>query len=156
MKLWELVTLPIGWAAIVLGALQLHRLVPETGHAICGPWGCGPDTGALVAVHAGWLAVIGPPVLFAVLRFKLASRIVLRTGLVMLGVGVGGLLGVVAWQRFVWLPQASEWARDYFWQRCGFAVLTAVDWPLIPMVLLAGTLLLLVWMRPAEESLPRS
>lgn len=49
-------------------------------------------------------------------------------------------IAIVAWQWLVWLPQAGAWSKDYIWQRCGFAVVTAVDWPLIPLLLLSGIL----------------
>ena len=38
-------------------------------------------------------------------------------------------LSIVAYQRIVWWPNVTEWHREYFWQRCGFCLLSAVDVP---------------------------
>jgi predicted permease len=50
--------------------------------------------------------------------------------------GIVGVLTIIAWQWLIWLPNASTWSKDYIWQRCGFAIVTSVDFPLIPAVIL--------------------
>jgi hypothetical protein len=61
VRLGEIDLLLMVWAALVLGSLQSRLLLSATAHSICGPWGCGPETAAIVTMHAGWLAIIGPP-----------------------------------------------------------------------------------------------
>ncbi|HBJ37868.1 MAG TPA: hypothetical protein DDZ51_24540 [Planctomycetaceae bacterium] len=64
--------------------------------------------------------------------------------------GLSGVLAIVAWQWLVWLPQAGAWSKDYIWQRCGFAVVTAVDWPLIPLLILSGILWIITAFRQIQ------
>jgi len=45
--------------------------------------------------------------------------------------------------RIVWLPQAGEWSKQYFWQRCGFAVAAAIDFPLLQLTAIGIALRLL-------------
>jgi hypothetical protein len=146
-RLSEIILLPIAWATLVLGALQLKLLVSASAHSVCGPWGCGPETGALAAMHAGWLAAIGPPFVYFPIRLAWRKSSIRRLALGLVIVGLAGILGVFAWQWFVWLPQAGDFARNYFWQRCGFAIITAVDWPLLQLVFLAGILWLVSTVR---------
>ena len=80
-RLVELILLPIAWAALVLGSLQTKLLVSASAHSICGPWGCGPETSAIFAMHAGWLAVIGPPLVDFPLRLKWSSLAIRRMSL---------------------------------------------------------------------------
>ena len=49
--------------------------------------------------------------------------------------GVVGIAGIFLWQWLVWYPEASEYHRRYIWQRCGFLVAVATDWPLIQMII---------------------
>lgn len=139
-RLGEIVVLPIAWAALVLGSLQSKLLVSASAHSVCGPWGCGPETAALVAMHAGWLAVIGPPLVYFPLRLKWPSAAIRRLSFALFSAGLAGVLVIVAWQWLVWLPQTGSWSKDYIWQRCGFAVLTEVDLPLLQLLLLASVL----------------
>ena len=57
--------------------------------------------------------------------------------------GMIGAAGIIAWQWLVWLPRASEWSKPYIWQRCGFSIVTAIDWPLIQMVVIGAILSIL-------------
>lgn len=134
-RLIELTTVPLFWGVLILGALQAKHLVSASKHSICGPWGCGPTTDSLLAIHLGTLAIICPPLIFLPLRLGLAKRSISRMALALLILGVGGIAVIVAWQWFVWLPQSSTWARSYIWQRCGFAILTAVDLPFLQLTL---------------------
>lgn len=54
-----------------------------------------------------------------------------RLSIGLFSAGLTGVLAIVVWQWLVWLPQAGAWSKGYIWQRCGFAVLTAVDWPVV-------------------------
>ena len=136
-RLGEIFVLPLAWAALVFISLQSGQLVSETAHSVCGPWGCGPETGALIAMNAGWLAVIGPPLIYFPLRLKWSNSAIRRLSIGLFLAGFTGVLVIVAWQWLVWLPNAGERSKDYIWQRCGFAVVTAVDWPVIPLLILS-------------------
>ena len=148
-RLGEIVFIPIAWAAIVLGSLQSKFLVSASAHSVCGPWGCGPETAALVAMHAGWLAFMGPPLIYLPLRLKLQNSAIRKLAFGMFLTGLTGVLAIVAWQWLVWLPQAGPWSKDYIWQRCGFAVVTAIDWPLIPLLILSAILWIITALRPS-------
>jgi hypothetical protein len=139
-RIVEPILLPIAWAAIVLGALQSRFLISSTNHAICGPWGCGPESGALLAMHAGWLAFICPPLIYMPLRLKLSQRAIRKLSVGLFLAGFVGVLVIVAKQWIIWLPQSGAWAREYIWQRCGFAVVVEVDWPFIPLLVVSGIL----------------
>jgi len=107
------------------------------GHGVCGPWGCGPAMQVLVACHLTWLVALTPPTVFLLRRSDRTRR---RTGLVLIALSLVALLAVIVYQRLVWWPAASEWQQPFFWQRCGFVVVTAVDFPLV-QTLLVGTVL---------------
>lgn len=107
-RLSEIVLLPIAWAALVLGSLQSKLLVSASAHTVCGPWGCGPETPALVAIHSGWLAFISPPLIFFPLRLKWPSAAIRRLSYGLFAIGLVGVLAIVAWQWLVWLPQARS------------------------------------------------
>lgn len=140
IRLGQIIFLPISWAALVLGSLQTKHLVSASAQTVCGPWGCGPEISSLVAIHAVWLGVIGPPLIYLPLRLKWPRATIRRLSFGLFLAGLAGILAIVAWQWLVWLPQAGQWSRDFIWQRCGFAVVTAVDWPLIPLLFVSGLL----------------
>jgi hypothetical protein len=131
LNLCEGLALAILWFAVVFASLAIHQLDLANAHSICGPWGCGPTNGALLGMHVGWLAVIWPPLLYLPWRFSWNKMVCRRLGCVFASVGCVGLLGITAWQWMVWLPQAGEFSRSFIWQRCGFAIATAVDWPMV-------------------------
>ncbi|RMF44006.1 MAG: hypothetical protein D6753_03630 [Planctomycetota bacterium] len=133
-RIAELVVLPLAWGGTILAALQTQRLIGPTTHSICGPWGCGPETGALVAMHLGWMAILGPPLLYLPLRMRLSPRCVGRLAAGLVAVAAAGIGAIVAWQWLAWLPSAGAWARPYIWQRCAFAVVTAIDLPLLQVL----------------------
>lgn len=135
-RLLELVVLPVLWALLIFAALQTKGLVSETEHSVCGPWGCGPAIGDLVAMHAAWLAVVGPPLIYFSYRANFSSYLMRSIAAGLFTTGIAGMLTVIAWQWLFWLPSASTWSKDYIWQRCGFAIVTSVDFPLIPAVIL--------------------
>jgi mannose/fructose/N-acetylgalactosamine-specific phosphotransferase system component IIC len=150
-RLLELGVLPVIWAVFVFAALQTKGIVSEAEHSVCGPWGCGPEIGDLVAMHAAWLAVVGPPLIYFSYKANLSSKLLRRIAVGLFAVGILGMLTVIAWQWLIWLPSASTWSKDYIWQRCGFVIVTSVDFPLIPAVILgmvlAGVNLAREWRR---------
>lgn len=139
-RLGEIVLLPVAWAALVLGSLQSKLLVSASAHSVCGPWGCGPGTQALIAMHALWLGVIGPPLIYLPLRLKWQKAAIHRLSLGLILFGLANVLAIVAWQWLVWLPIAGPQSKNYIWQRCGFAIVTAVDIPVLQFLLLACVL----------------
>lgn len=126
----ELLGLPLLWALGVYGALSLQYSTLANEHAICGPWGCGPTTSALLTMHLAWLAFLAPPMQYFPFRTHLSRKYTQRLSVCFVVVGLAGMTAIVAWQWLFWLPQAGEWSRPYIWHRCGFAIATAVDWPL--------------------------
>jgi hypothetical protein len=139
----ELIGLPILWAALVFLAAKFHQVSTAEEHSICGPWGCGPPTKTLIAVHLGWLAIIGPPLIYFPNRLGWKVKNVSRLAVGLISIGLLGLVILVVWQWFVWLPQSGKGAQAYIWQRCGFSIATAVDLPLLQM-LVTGIALLLI------------
>lgn len=47
------------WGASFYGALALAKVDLGQWAGLCGPWGCLPETGPLMAVHGMWLSLIG-------------------------------------------------------------------------------------------------
>ena len=140
----ELLGVPLIWAIGVFGALSLPYSSLVNEHALCGPWGCGPTTSALLAMHVGWLAFLAPPMLYLPFRIHLGRKLTQYLSVCSVVVGLAGMTAIVAWQWLFWLPQAGEWSRPYIWQRCGFAIATAVDWPLTQLLLIGISLWFLI------------
>ena len=142
-RLLELIGLPLLWGAMVYGAISLNELRFGSDHSICGPWGCGPTTPSLLAMHVGWLALLAPPFMYLPKRIGLSHKAIRRFSSFIALVGLSGVFAIVAWQWIIWLPQAGEWSRQYIWQRCGFAVATAIDFPLLQLTAIGIALRLL-------------
>ena len=151
-RILEFSVLPVIWGGILLSALSMHDMQGFGQHSVCGPWGCGPPTNALLAMHIGWAAAIWPPLFYLPWRLSFSRKTVKGIVLSLTAVGLTGLLAITAWQWIVWLPNASEWARSYIWQRCGFAILTAGDWPF--MQLIAGGIILGSWRLRVSHGTP--
>lgn len=116
-------------AALLYGSLQLQHVPWPVDHGICGPWGCGPPLGALIACHAGWFAFLAGPAWMAKMLIPIRSlRIFGIAGLLL---AVGGLIGVAIVQSMVWWPQANAWVRPYWFQRYLFETATLVDLPVL-------------------------
>jgi hypothetical protein len=132
---WKVGTVAAVWGGAVLLVLQVHQLrLPGTyEHSVCGLWGCGPPLQALLAMHGFWLVLLSLPV--GLCCGLLAPRRLLAVSLLAVVLGTAGIAGVVAWEAEHWLPIASELQRDYFLQRCLFAVGTMTDVPLVQFVL---------------------
>jgi len=142
-RLLELIGLPLLWGALVYGAISLRELRFGSDHSICGPWGCGPTTPSLLAMHVGWLALLAPPFLVLPKRIGLGHKAIQRLSSAIALEGLSGVFAIIAWQWIIWLPQADEWSKQYIWQRCGFAVATAVDFPLLQLTAIGIALRLL-------------
>ncbi len=59
-----------------------------------------------------------------------------RVGLLLVALAGAVLLAMMVHQRLVWWPEASEVQRAYFWQRYGFSIATAVDVPVVQVLLI--------------------
>jgi len=125
----------LGWGIALYAALQVGRLELHSEHGICGPWGCGPPPEALAACHLFWLVLLFPPAL--VIAARLAPRRVHKLGWALAGAAALGIAAVVVHEAITWLPDASDWQRRYFVQRCLFSLATLVEVPL-PELLLVG------------------
>lgn len=140
MRFIEYIVIPLVWGSLLLVALSMHDMQILNQHSVCGAWGCGPPTSALIALHCGWMVVLWPPLVYLPRRLSLPRRAVTVTSLALIAASISGLIGIVIWQWAVWLPNTSEWARPYIWRRCGFVIVTASDWPLLQL-LFAGALM---------------
>jgi hypothetical protein len=124
---WRIIALALGWWAALMGVLQLTHLPGDWGHAICGPWGCGPRLQSLVACHAFWFVVVIP--LVAIPARFWSTRGLLRLGWALLFLGACGLVGVGIWQA------AHDRQADYLVQRYLFLLATLVEVPIVPITL---------------------
>lgn len=123
-----------GWTLALFGTLQVHNLEGQLGHAICGPWGCGPPVSALVGYHAFWCLLIFPVALILGGRMCGVTRRHLGTGLVLVSVA-----GIAALLLLEGLDNSAAEAYPLRW--CLFRVATFVDFPLAQLGI-AG-----IWLR---------
>jgi len=133
------------WAACLTGTLALAELPIGSTHGICGPWGCGPPTQALLACHLAWLVVLVPPAVLLTSSQVSSHPLVQTAGLLLIGSAVVILLAILTYQRVTWWSQAIEWQRPYFWQRYGFSIAIAVDFPILQAMLVG------IWLRFAPN-----
>ena len=156
MRLLEYTVLPLVWGGLLLAVLSTYEAQGFAEHSVCGPWGCGPPTNTLVAIHGAWAIVLWPPLFYLPWRLHLSRKTIKIASTVLMTVGLMGMLGIATWQWTVWLPNASAWARDYIWQRCGFVIVTASDWPLLQLFFAGGLLKIIPWFiqliqKPVDE-----
>ena len=121
----------VAWGACLFGVLQIGQL-PYHGfhqHDICGPWGCGPPTSALLAWHGFWLVLSAPPV--GLMIWCLPVRQLRRIGIALVVVALLIVAAVGVWQAATWLPHLRPGQPSYFAQRLVFAVVTLIDLPVI-------------------------
>ncbi len=118
------------------GTLQLHRFEGVFGHAICGPWGCGPPLVALVGYHAFWLLLIVPPTLVA--SYLIPAEKAVRIGKLLAIAGLGALALLVLEDAVRFLRTAR--GGEHLFQRCLFRLVTFVDFPLGPIGLAGLTM----------------
>lgn len=140
MRLTEYTGLLIVWGSVLLAALSLHEVQAMKTHSICGVWGCGPPTNALLAIHLSWAVAIWPPLLYVPWRFLWSTLVLKRIRRTLAAIGIGGLVTITVWQWMAWYPDATELQKDFIWHRCGFVILTAVDWPFLELLAAAGLL----------------
>ena len=149
MRLLKLLGIPLIWGGSLLGALSLHHVAALDQGSVCGPWGCGPPNSALIAIHASWAIALWPPLFW--LGWRYDTSVSRRLSSASCLIGLLGIAGIVFWQFYDWLPQQRT--SDYIVQRCGFAVMTAIDLPVIE--LLVGGIVLKVasrWKSPDTRS----
>jgi hypothetical protein len=140
------------WTMSLFGVLQVGHITGHGlhQHSICGPWGCGPPTAALVGWHGFWLLLAGPPVGFAVHAWP-AWRL-RNLGLTFFAAGLVLLVGTGICEAMTWLPKIANGEPSCFVQRYLFSVVTMTDVPVIP-VTLSGIVLLMSW-RAKRRSYP--
>lgn len=121
------------WGLTLWGVLQLSNAPVLNSHSVCGIWGCGPPTNALLACHLGWLVFLLPvlPLTRSFGRqFPRASLGLLSSFVVL---SVFGLLAVGLHDLMFWYPAASEAARGYFMRRWAFSAITQTDLPMLEL-----------------------
>lgn len=130
----------IAWASAIGFVLSVHAWPINLGHDVCGPWGCGPPTLTLVSCHLAWITVLGPPSWWLFRRFSNFKSLIAFTGIAASGLATVSVAAHVHWQ---WLPSVSEYYQTYRWQRVGFILATAVEYPILPVGFLAVAIPLL-------------
>ncbi len=131
----------IVWGLTLAVTLSIANWPGDWEHSVCGAWGCAPPLQALVACHVAWLVVLIPPAFIA--RRFVTTKTLKRTSASTLFFAVTGSLVIAANQYVTWLAYASEWQRQFYWQRVGFVILTTVE---LPILELAGlSTLILLW-----------
>ena len=127
------ITLLAVWFAALYGALQIHNVPYNWGNGICGSWGCGPPTQALVAYHGFWFVFVTGP---AGLALRTSTAVTVRNvGIALVAVGVLALLAILIQDLFSWLPTFAETIRIYSVERYLFRVTTLIDVPAVPLLL---------------------
>ncbi len=134
------------WAVALFGSLQVHRWEDLLGHAICGPWGCGPPLSALIGYHGYWFLLLLLPAWL--LKHQLAADTSRRIGaglFLVATIGIALLLAVDGWQAW-----QRESLRPYLVQRMLFRLATFVDFPLVQLGLIG------LWLRNPATSHPNT
>lgn len=143
---WRIVAWGIGLFAI----LQVGRLPIDDGHLVCGAWGCGPPLQALVAWHGFWILLLAGPLTIGGRYLDRPTQT--RAALLVGGIGLLGILGIVAWDLVAWYPSVSEFQQQFLLQRCLFSVATTVDLPVIALAVAGfGHWLWLIATRPSAS-----
>ena len=115
------------WSVGLYGTLRIHELNLSLGHSICGPWGCGPLTEALIGYHAFWFVLFLPLGLIAAAFFAPTAR--RRLGTTILLLGAIGSVGYMAWDAWGYYQQVGT--TNLLIQRALFALATAIDFPTV-------------------------
>jgi len=132
------------WGAALFGVLRIGIAAPHgfDEHSICGPWGCGPPTSALIGWHGFWLLLTALPAGIAI--YNLPPRWLRNLGAALVTVGLLILIGIGIWEAATWLPLFSPGEPTYAVQRYLFSLVTMTDVPTIP-VALSGIALLIAY-----------
>lgn len=126
----------VAWVGLLFGLVQFAQADFDLPHGICGPWGCGPRSEALLGLHGFWLALLMLP---AALAMRYLSRRNLRAAsLVALVIGLGGMAGIAVWEAVSYLPTVAPGMPSYFWRRVVFRLAVLVDVPLGQMAVLGS------------------
>ncbi len=120
------------WLAALLGVLRCGPYLGDLGHSVCGPWGCGPPTEALIVFHGFWLVLLGGAALLAVAFWKPSTLSVVGASLFFLGFGVA--IAIAGWE----LEHLTARTRPLAFQRIGFVFVTMVDVPLFQTTLVGA------------------
>lgn len=145
-NLSRLLLVPV-WIAAIWGTLQMHQLDLQLGHSVCGPWGCGPRTEALLGYHGFWMLIFLPPAIG--LGVYLSPSTARKVGL---GVLMFGALAILVHVGIDGVMHANRvGSTEYVAQRAFFKLVTSVDLPMIPTIL-AGSLLAFVFGRKAKAA----
>lgn len=137
---WNLFLLAL-WSLALFGILQVHQFEGLFGHAVCGPWGCGPPVSALVGYHGFWFLLLLP--ITAILKHRLPSANSRSLGF---GCVLLSAVGLVSLLLIDGLNNSA--AENYPLQWCAFRVATFVDLPLV-QIGLAG-----IWMVFTSQKSP--
>jgi hypothetical protein len=141
----------VSWGTAIAVSLSITNLPGDWGHGVCGAWGCGPPLQPLIACHLTWFVVLAPMAwLLTQGPLRKYQRVV---GVLEVSVAGAAILGIVLHQWLRWLPAVSAWQRPYFLQRCAFVVVTAIDFPVLQLLLL-GSWLALVRPRRTRAQAP--
>ncbi len=123
------------WAASLFAALAIRDLPGDWGHAICGPWGCGPPLQALLACHMAWLIILAPPAALLARSTQISAHGLRRFGAFLCVLAALFVAAAVIYQGLTWWPSESQWQRGFFWRRCAFVLATTVDLPVAQLLL---------------------
>jgi len=115
----------------MLASLQVGKL--DLGHSLCGAWGCGPPSEALLAMNLFWFSALLPPALLAIRYLNCTPRFLLRSGFVLLSVAGAGMFGLLAYDLSV---NHYYYEAGYWWQRYGLSLLSLVEIPIIPTLVI--------------------
>ena len=123
------------WAFAFWSTLKISNAPILQEHSVCGVWGCGPPTNALLACHLGWMVFLAPSIPLAFRLLAKWPRVFSVFWWVLCGVGVAGLVSTGIHELMTWYPNASALARSYFSRRWAFAVVTLTDFPMLQLLL---------------------
>lgn len=135
MTLFQPIVLLVVWMAALYGTLQIHFVPGNWGHGICGSWGCGPPTQALVACHGFWFVFVSGPGTWSLRSWT--GGTLRSVGIALTAVGAIALLVIGVQDMLTWLPTMGESIQRYSIQRYLFRVITLIDLPAVPL-LVAG------------------
>lgn len=132
MQLVRIGIMATAWAAGIYGGLQLQHL--KLGHSICGPWGCGPPTEAVVSMHVFWALALFPLAVVAARKTpgwpwrKIGLMVAALAGVIIVVIGVVDHLQ--------WRALAGDSAGNYAAERFLFRLATLTDLPLVQIGLI--------------------
>lgn len=139
------------WVGLAFGVALVGTTPGDLGNPLCGPWGCSPPVQALAAMHALWLLLLTPPMLW-IFKIWPPAR-VWWTGVFLTLLGFSGVLFVVGWQALTWL-QVSPDMQQYFPMRIVFMLAVLTDYPIVEFALLGVVSWALGWFRLRRAGTP--